>query len=142
MSSTGLPRQWRIQVYNDTGVASGGNIEVTARYTKTDSSGLLIFDAETVLRAAATLAINTADESSTQDNETGAEEWTGIDGIIDANITTATPDGNIELWFQASTDGGTTWPTDRSTTHDGSSFLVATLNFTTQPLQLIGNWSV
>ena len=67
MSSTGLPRYWRIQVYNDTGVDSGGNIEVTAILTKTNSSGVIQYDVETDLFAAAEIL---ADDHGDGDPET------------------------------------------------------------------------
>jgi len=140
MSSDGLPENWRIQVFNDTGVASGGDVEVTAQETKRDSDGTLEYNAEIVLRAAATLADQTHDESGTQDNSAAADLWTGLVGVLDANITTATPDGNVELWFQASTDGGTTWPNHRGTL-EGNCRLLTAINFTATG-QKISNWSL
>ena len=135
MSSTGLPRYWRIQVYNDTGVDSGGNIEVTAILTKTNSSGVIQYDVETDLFAAAEILADDHGDGAVKTNTDTDQYWTGFDAILDADMTGAS-DGNVEVWLLASTDNAT-WPTDRSTAHSGSAMFLGALNFTAAAQKLL-----
>ena len=118
-------KTYRFQVKNATGVAFGASDSITVkgiRY-KIDATGALVQEStEAVLFSGGVSLANGAVENGTsQDNTVG--DWFGGDFLLTCVLSTATPNGNVELRYQVSTDGGTTWP------DDGTGELIAVINF-------------
>ena len=110
MSSIGLPRNYRITAKNDTGeTLNAGDLTVMARRVKLDTNGALSFESTeaTLLSISADLTNGSYVSGSGVDNSTNG--WMG--GELEITITTASAtSGGVEIWLDASTDGGTTWP--------------------------------
>ena len=120
-----LGATYRFTVLNDTGqTIAGSSILLFARRVKLDSSGALVIETAeaTILSSGATLAQAAYLSGTTQDNTT--LRWQG--GDFHFKVTApASSDGNVILFFERSTDGGSTWDTN------GLGQIVAVLNFTT-----------
>lgn len=125
-----LGKTWRLICKNASGVAMGASDTVTAQVTRwkvgTDGSRTAETTAVNVFGGTAgnSLANNGFVAGTTQDNAAASTFWFGGEITFSATVSTATPNGNIELYYQTSHDGGTTWP------DNGLGELLDTLNFT------------
>jgi hypothetical protein len=123
----GLPTHYRFKVYNKTGqtIASGGNANVYSKRVKFDSSGALTFEgseAIVLVNTGSSISDSAYFAGTTQDNTT--DKYIG--GHFTFKVTApASSSGDVTLFFERSTDGGTTWD------DDGLGEPVATINFTT-----------
>ncbi len=121
----GLPHTYRFKVLNSTGqTIATDSIFVRARRVKFDSAGALSYEGSeaTVFSYASTLATATYQAGTTQDNTTN--KWLG--GDFEFTVTApASSAGDVVLYFERSTDGGTDFD------DDGLGEVVAVLNFTT-----------
>lgn len=123
----GLPRNYRFKVQNRTGqtITQDNGVTVKARRVKLDSSGALSFEGSeaTVLDNGTTDISNNAYLAGTaQDNST--DKWLG--GDFEFTVTApASSNGDVLLFFERSTDGGTDFD------DDGLGKLITSLNFTT-----------
>lgn len=123
-----LATVYRIQIQNSTGVAmtASDTVVIKARRWKFDSSGVRTAEStEATLTAAGTansLANGGFAQTNTQDNSTLG--WIGGEFSLSVNVSTATPNGNVNFYMQQSTDGGTTWP------DNGAGELIESIAFT------------
>ena len=111
-----LPKTWRICVYNDSGVTldfstneanEACKVTLEKWYAK---SGKIEHIAEVELDAATDLADGAVEALTTQSVETNV----GFKGVIYAKTDNADATGDIVLFLEWSTDGGTTWPSAAS----------------------------
>lgn len=105
-----LGHTYRVQAYNGTGVSC--TVAVTGRRFKFDSDGAITFDTESTEFASAAVSNGSASSGVTRDNS--SDKFVGGEFTITATIGSGSPSGNVEIYVQRSTDGGTTWPSDRS----------------------------
>lgn len=123
-----LGKTYRFVVKNATGVALGASDSITVNGVRWnfDSSGARNAEASeaSLLSGGGSLANNDYLAGSTQDNTAAGTQWFGGEFEFEATISTATPNGLVELYYQTSTDGGTTWP------DNGKGELIASLSFT------------
>jgi hypothetical protein len=123
-----LGKTYRFVAKNATGVALGAGDSITLNCTRWnfDSNGARNAEESeaSLMSGGGSLANNGYLVGSTQDNTAPGTKWFGGEFEFEATISTATPNGNIELYYQTSTDGGTTWP------DNGNGELIAILNFT------------
>lgn len=121
----GLPHTYRFLTLNNTGqTVSANNIKVNARRVKFNSNGSLLYEgAESgVYTNVASMVNGVYNSGITQDN-TGSG-WLG--GDFEFTVTApASSNGNVDLYLQRSTDGGTDWG------DPDLADLVSSLNFTT-----------
>ena len=122
-----IPQTWRIQVQNATGVALGATdtIEVTGQGWYISSTGVLTYGANTIYLPATSgnsLASAGFANGATQTNT----NFTGLELIGEATISTATPAGNLNFFLQYSPDAGTTWPANGVGTLIGVMYCTAT----------------
>ena len=123
-----LQKTYRFSYKNATGVAFGAtdDVVIKARRWNFNSSGAFTPEsAEAILTTAGagnSLANNGWINCITQDNTTVG--WFGGEFLVTATVSTATPNGNVEIWMDFSTDGGTTW------NDNGSSRFITALKFT------------
>lgn len=109
-----LPTTYRIQAVNNTGVALTASdvITIKAKRWNLSTTGTRVAEsAEALLTAAGagnSLASGDVVNTATQDNSTLG--WFGGDFSLLASVNTATPNGTVDFYLQASTDAGTTWP--------------------------------
>lgn len=125
-----LGKTWRLVAKNASGVAMAATDTVSVNVTrwKLGTDGARSAEATAVNVFASTAGNSLANGSfvagTTQDNTAASTFWFGAELTFAATISTATPNGNVELYYQTSHDGGTTWP------DNGEGELLATLNFT------------
>ncbi len=124
-----LPKTYRLQVVNNTGVAlaASDSITITAvRKNVSPSTALAVYEASaaTLITGGASLASGAALNGATQDNTAAGTGWFEGDCYLTGTISTATPAGNLDVYLQFSPDGGTTWPAQ------GTGELVGLLYFT------------
>ena len=112
-----LPKTIRFQVQNSTGVAFGATdtLSLTGTYLQvTTATGVLSATAQVTPLAASSgnsLASGGFATSATIDTTTaGTTLFLQGDFLLEAAISTATPNGNLNVFMQESPDGGTTWP--------------------------------
>ncbi|MEO7481094.1 MAG: hypothetical protein ABIT70_10830 [Sulfuriferula sp.] len=123
-------KTYRFVVQNSTGVALAAtdSIVITGIRKNFSSSGVLTFEvvspASTVVTGGASLASAGFLLGATQDNTAAGTQWLEGDFHITASINTATPNGNLNIYYQTSEDGGATWP------DNGRGILVGSLAFT------------
>lgn len=120
-----LGSHYRFQAKNATGqTITASSITVRTRRDKYGSDGSLTLEATeaTVLSSGSTLANAAFLSGTTVDNTT--DKWLGGTFIF-AVTAPASAAGDVTLWLQHSTDGGTTWP------DDGTGIQVANLTFAT-----------
>ena len=122
-----LPRNYRFTAFNSTGqTILQNNITVESRRYKFTSAGALSFDgSETqvyIMDVGGGLATATYDNGTAVDNS--SDLYIGGDFEFTV-VAPASSDGNVLLYFDSSTDAGSTFP------DNGLGILVATLNFTT-----------
>lgn len=116
MSAIGLPATYRFLVENKTGATLAPNsVKVLAKRDKFDSSGVPVYEASqaTLLDNGSTIANNTFLAGATVDNTT--DKYLSGDFLFVVDTTGLTPSGDVVLYVQRSTDGGTTWG-DNATT--------------------------
>lgn len=125
MSAIGLPAHYRFLVENKTGQTLAANaVKVYAKRDKFDSNGAISFEASeaTLFDNGATIANNAFSAGSTVDNTTN--KYLSGDFIYVVTAP-ASASGDVNLYVQRSTDGGTRWGDNATTaTH------LTTLNFT------------
>lgn len=100
-----LPRNYRVSAYNDSGASV--DVTVTARRWKLDSNGAVVYESsEATLLSVTGVADTTRATGTAQDNTT--DGWIGFDGIAKVDGGSS---GVVTILLEASTDGGTSWPT-------------------------------
>ena len=115
-----LPEDFKFHIYNDTGVTiefstDGPNntFTIKSRGWKYGTDGAVTYDtSENTWFADPTADLATAtglEAASAVDN--GTDLWVGAHCIASL-VTDAATDGNLEIYMEASTDGGTTYPSD------------------------------
>lgn len=125
-----LAKHWRLVAKNATGVAMAATdtITVTTRRWKIGADGSRVAESPDAALFATTAGNSLANGAfalgTEQGNAAAGTFWFGADLVFAATVTTATPAGNIELYYQISTDDGATWPDNGLGEH------IATLNFT------------
>lgn len=116
---------YRFTLRNQTGqtIATNSLFVRTKRYNRNSSNALVFEGSEaTILSSGSTLANDAYLTGTTQDNTT--LKWEG--GSFSLTVTApASANGNVTLYFERSTDGGSTWDTN------GLGQITAVLNFTT-----------
>lgn len=115
-----LGHTYRFQAKNETGVSV--DVTVKGRRYKFASDGSLSFDAESTEASAAGIANGAVGNGATRDNS--SDKWLGGKFVAAAVAASGSPSGNVTIYFQRSTDGGTTWPDDEEGVQ------VATIPFT------------
>lgn len=126
-----LPRNYRVKVYNQTGqTISANNIKVFGRRYKVASDGSITFEASeaTLLDNGSGLNNNTYLAGPAQDNS--SDKWVGGDFTFKVTAP-ASSNGPVTLFFERSTDSGTTWD------DDGLGLPVARLDFTTSGTKVV-----
>ncbi len=105
-----LAAEWRIQVQNLTGVALGATdtIEISGQTWVINSSGALTYGTSTIVMPATTgnsLANGAFGDGTAQTGNTAF----GFKGTVNATISTATPAGNLNFFYQEY-DATLGWP--------------------------------
>lgn len=123
-----LPKTYRFVAKNETGQnLVAAKVVVKAVRKKFDSTGALTFDGETTEYSnSGTIANNSFGIGANRDNST--DKWLAADCVatVDAPASSV---GNVILFLQHSTDGGTTWP------DDSLGRQVCVINFTTAAIK-------
>ena len=106
----------RFRVTNSTGTAIAiGDATIMGRLWRQASSGGVEWSSEkTAYSNAGSIAHGADEPGSAVDNSDAAGdggEWIGGDFEVSLT-TTGSPNGDVAIYYQASTDGGTTWPDD------------------------------
>lgn len=110
-----LPHTYRYVVLNESGAAFTG-LTCTCRNWKLASDGSITYDTEdTVAGLNTTLADDAADASDTIDNS--SDKWMGTHCVWSITVG-STQAGTASIYLQASTDGGTDWPSVSDLTVD------------------------
>ena len=120
-----LGKTYRFVAQNNTGVALAAtdSITITAIRKSFSSTGFGFETAQsTELSGGASLPSASFLVGATIDNSTTG--WEFGDFTVSATITTATPTGTVNFWYQTSSDGGATWA------NNGLGVPVASLGFT------------
>lgn len=119
---------YRFRLLNSTGQSLAQNsVTLKTIREKFTSAGALSLEGSEASLAFATLAAGVLttgsyDATATQDNTTNLY----LGGTFVWTVTApASSNGNVTVWLQHSTDGGTTWP------DDGEGIQMPLLNFTT-----------
>lgn len=107
-----LGRNYRFTAYNATGqtIAAAG-IVVKARRWKFDSAGVVVYEASeaSLMSNGSTIANGAYASSAAVDNST--DKYVG--GVAAVTVTApASAAGYVAIYCEASTDGGTTFPTN------------------------------
>lgn len=102
-----LGHTYRYQVYNGTGVSV--TVTIKHRQWKFASDGSITDAAEATAINAVSVGTLAYSNSSTIDNSTN--KYLGA-SILATFAPSASATGNVVLYIQRSTDGGTTWPVD------------------------------
>jgi hypothetical protein len=111
-----LGRNYRIRAWNTQNQAI--TVAVLARRFKYGTDGSITDDAESTLLTSVSVAASGGTQvGSNIDNSAGADKWLGANLTVafTAAVTTSGA-GTVALYLQQSTDGGTTWPADGTTT--------------------------
>lgn len=120
-----LGHTYRFKVLNDTGQTIVANaVKVYGRRWKYGSDGSITFEGSegTLLDNGSTIADNAYSAGTTQDNS--SNKYIGGDFIFEVTAP-ASSNGDVTLYLEKSTDGGTDFD------DDGLGMAVARLNFTT-----------
>lgn len=118
-----LPRDYRFQIKNGTGqTIADGVTTITARRKKFTSAGALEYEGSeaTVFDSAGTITNGSYLDGTAQDNSSAL--FVEGDFLLTTTVPN-TPDGNVTVFLQRSTDGGSTFD------DDGEGERVCTLNF-------------
>lgn len=133
-----LPKTIRFQAQNSTGVAFGASdtLSLTGAFIQLLTATGVMSSAAQVTPLASTSGnslasggfVNSSSIDTTNLGGGGTGTTLGIqfDGLLSASISTATPNGNINIYMQESPDGGTTWPANGQGQFVGSMFCSAT----------------
>ena len=110
-----LGTTYRFTAVNNTGVTFGAGDSVTIKTKRwnVDSSGVRVAESAEATVASAILssvASGSSASGSTQDNTAAGTKWFGGDFSIDILMNTGSPSGSVDIYYDISTDGGTTWP--------------------------------
>lgn len=110
-----LGSTYRFTAINNTGVAFGAGDAVTIKAIRwnVDSSGARVAEAPEATVASAILssvASGSSANGATQDNTAAGAKWLGGDFSVDVLMNTGSPSGTVDIYYEISTDGGTTWP--------------------------------
>lgn len=119
-----LPKFYRFKILNSSGVSlSSANVKVYARRFKFGSNGALSYESSenNIYSNSGSVSNSNYDSSSMIDNTT--DLWIGGAFVLEVT-TTGSPNGNVILFFERSTDGTTRVDTN------GVGDVVAVLNFT------------
>lgn len=121
-----LPLFYRFSAVNDLGQTIAANgIQVTGRRWKITSGA---YDEETseatLLDNAGTVADGVYEEGTKQSNDDAGTGWLGGSFVLKV-IAPTSSSGTVTLYFDISTDDGTTWP------NNGLGIQVAQIAFTT-----------
>ena len=126
-----LPATYRFKVLNALGqTISAGNVTVKGKRFKIASDGSISYEGSeaSLLSNAGTLATATYLASSAIDNT--SDKYVGGDFTFKV-VAPASSSGPVTLYFERSTDGGTTWD------DDGNGIPVARLDFTTSGTKVV-----
>ena len=105
-----LPAHWRLVAENETGESIPlGNLSVDYRLYKGDGSGGVDYAAEVADTNAADIADGAEEDiTGTVDNTTDGN--VGLVGNIGVDLSGGTaPNGDVLVWLEGSTDGGTSF---------------------------------
>lgn len=104
-----LGRNYRLVVQNKTGVAldAADSITITGRRWKFTSGGALDPESSeaTLVSGGASLAIDAFLAGTAQDNSSNL--YLGGEFKLEASVSTATPNGPLDVYLEKETDGGT-----------------------------------
>jgi hypothetical protein len=120
-----LALTYRFTVLNGTGqTLAAGAVKVKARRWKFTSAGALSYEGSetSIYSNAGTITNGSYDSSSSVDNSSNL--FVGGDFYFEVTAP-ASSSGEVTLYYERSTDGGTTWATS------GLGTIVSVLNFTT-----------
>jgi hypothetical protein len=107
MSALGHTYRYRISNTQNQAIT----VILTARLWMYNSSGVLVFAAESTPVASTSVAATTGTTtSSTIDNSTALQQGVNLTLSCTAAVTT-NGTGVVAIYIERSTDGGTTWPT-------------------------------
>lgn len=114
MTVIGLPKDYRIQVQNQSGqTILANNIKVKFKRKKYNTSGVLVYDSvETIYDFGSGLADNIYAEGTEIDNAVTAKEWLGGDLDFEIVFPIGTDGNPVVFWLQHSVDNGTSWGDD------------------------------
>lgn len=119
-----LPLDYRFQVKNDTTeTIADGVTTIKVRRFKFDSAGARVFEVleGTVFSTAGAITNGSFLDGAAQDNS--VDLYDGLHAEVTTTVP-GTPDGNLTVFLQRSTDGGVTFD------DDGLGERVCTINFT------------
>lgn len=137
MSQLGLPQDWRFGIFNQTGITisnfPNSGPTVVGRRVRYDSMGALSYETAHVsffsissLSGGVNIGNNSYVPGSSFSNVTGG--WLGGDFVFSAG-TVSNASGNVTLYLELSTDGGSTWTIPASANGPGGGMVVAVLGF-------------
>ena len=115
-----LPKTFRFVALNETGndlhYNTGCRISVTYEPWKFDTNGAVSYGSEvtTSLNTFTTnsvLSNNASITGSLQDNSSNV--YLGVNGVFNVTLPSGSATGTVGLYYEWSTDGGTTWPRDK-----------------------------
>ena len=112
-----LPDNWRITIYNDTGVTiDASKITIKYRGKYLDSNGKLNYGSESsdVASQSGTIADGAYNNGTTVDNGAETNPFVEADVFIQCDLSsnTGTPDGNVEFYLDKSTADTPDFPDD------------------------------
>lgn len=105
-----LPAHWRLVAVNDVGEQiDTGEITIDYRTYKGDGSGGVSYGAEQTASNSGNIADGGEEDITGTVNNT-SDAAVGIVGNVAVDLSTGTaPDGDVEVYVEGSTDGGTEW---------------------------------
>lgn len=116
-----LPRDYRLRILNKSGVtldfssnSANEKCSATCRGWKFDSNGAMSIESSerAIFTAAANVTDNGGEEGSSQDNST--DLYLGLNGTFRIQTDNGSASGDVILFLESSTDGGTTYPSDEA----------------------------
>lgn len=112
-----LPDNWRIQFHNGTSVTiDASKITVKAKGKYFNSSGKLVYegDPSNIANQGSTIANNAYHNADAVDNGAKTDPCVEADVYlqVDLSANTATPNGDVTVYLQRSSDDTPDWPTD------------------------------
>lgn len=136
MSTLGLAQDWRLALFNQTGITisnfPNSGPTVVGRRVRFDTNGSLSYEAVHVsFFSISSLSGNGIGNGSYQPGSSfsnTASTWLGGEFVFSAG-TVSNASGNLTLYLEFSTDGGSTWPTPASANGAGGGIIIAALGF-------------
>lgn len=116
-----LPHYYKLHVLNNSGQtldfstnSANEKAKATIRRWKFDSTGAITWEGSegTLVTAATDLADGASEEGSNIDNS--SDKYLGGEGYFRVETDNASAAGDVSLMLEASTDGGTTFPSDEA----------------------------